>query len=31
MKRQNRDAENPEVARVTELVPVLCDKKPGTN
>ena len=31
MKRQNRDAENPEVARVTELVPVLCDKKPSTH
>lgn len=31
MKRQNRDAENPEVARVTELVPVLCHKKPSTN
>ena len=29
MKRQNRDADNPEVARVTELVPVLCDKKPA--
>ena len=26
MKRQNRDADNPEVARVTELVPVLCEK-----
>ena len=26
MKRQNRDADNPEVARVTELVPVLCQK-----
>ena len=31
MKRQNRDAENPEVARVTELVPVLCDKKQSGN
>jgi len=29
MKRQNRDADNPEVARVTELVPVLCEKKPA--
>jgi hypothetical protein len=29
MKRQNRDADNPEVARITELVPVLCEKKTG--
>lgn len=27
MKRQNRDADNPEVARVTEMVPVVCEKK----
>jgi len=27
MKRQNRDADNPEVARVTDLVPVLCEKQ----
>jgi len=27
MKRQNRDADNPEVERVTQLVPVLCEKK----
>jgi hypothetical protein len=29
MKRQNKDADNPEVARVTELVPTLCDKRSG--
>jgi hypothetical protein len=29
MKKQNRDADNPEVARVTELVPVLCERKPS--
>jgi hypothetical protein len=27
MKRQNRDADNPEVERITQLVPVLCEKK----
>ncbi len=27
MKRQNRNADNPEVARVSELVPVLCEKQ----
>ena len=26
MKRQNRDADNPEVARITQLVPVLCER-----
>jgi hypothetical protein len=29
MKRQNRDADNPEVERITQLVPVLCEKKPA--
>ncbi len=29
MKRQNRDADNPEVARITQMVPVLCEKKPA--
>lgn len=29
MKRQNRDADNAEVARVTALVPTLCERKPS--